>query len=90
MAITFDPAKRTRTLAERGLDFRDAETVFAGTCVSFEDERHDYGEVRVVTIGRLIGRMVILIWTPRGADRHIISMRKANDREQARYAHLLG
>ena len=90
MAITFDPAKRTRTLAERGLDFRDAETVFAGTCVSFEDERHDYGEVRVVTIGRLIGRMVILIWTPRGADRHIISMRTAHDREQARYAHLLG
>ncbi|WP_245516648.1 BrnT family toxin [Methylobacterium segetis] len=34
--------------------------------------------------------MIILIWTPRGADRHVISMRKANDREKARYAHLLG
>ena len=30
MAITFDPAKRARTLAERGLDFADANLVFAG------------------------------------------------------------
>ena len=30
MAITFDPAKRDETLAERGLDFADAEQVFAG------------------------------------------------------------
>jgi uncharacterized protein len=33
MAITFDPAKRDRTLAERGLDFADAEQVFAGPLV---------------------------------------------------------
>ena len=30
MAITFDPAKRERTLSERGLDFADAGEVFAG------------------------------------------------------------
>jgi uncharacterized DUF497 family protein len=28
--ITFDPAKRAATLASRGLDFVDAEKVFAG------------------------------------------------------------
>jgi uncharacterized DUF497 family protein len=31
--------------------------------------------------------MVILVWTPRDSARRIISMRKANDREQARHAH---
>jgi uncharacterized DUF497 family protein len=30
MAISYDPAKRDETLAERGLDFADAEEVFAG------------------------------------------------------------
>jgi uncharacterized DUF497 family protein len=30
MRVTFDPAKRAKTLAERGLDFADAEVVFAG------------------------------------------------------------
>ncbi|QEA38133.1 BrnT family toxin [Pistricoccus aurantiacus] len=29
--------------------------------------------------------MMIMVWTPRGADRRIISMRKANEREQAKY-----
>ncbi len=45
--------------------------------------------MRTQTYGRLDGRMVVVVWTDRGDDRRIISMRKANDREQARYAHLL-
>jgi uncharacterized protein len=44
-----------------------------------------YGEARFITIGRLDRRMVVLVWTPRGVSRRIISMRKANAREQALY-----
>jgi hypothetical protein len=33
----------------------------------------------------LRGRMIVLVWTRRGNDRHVISMRKANEREKARY-----
>ena len=87
--ITYDPPKRLATLSERGLDFEDAEQVFRGPSVSFLDERVDYGEVRIVTVGRLRGRLLIVVWTPRGEDRHVFSMRKANDREQARYGPLL-
>ena len=89
MAITFDPAKRAQTLAERGLDFADAELVFAGVTLEVEDTRKNYGEVRIICYGLLDGRMVVLGYTPRGADRHIFSMRKANDREQVRIAPLL-
>ena len=85
MEITFDPSKRDATLAERGLDFQDAETVFAGAVFERVDDKFDYGETRYITIGRLRERMVVVVWTPRGANRHVISMRKANDREQARY-----
>ena len=90
MGITFDPAKRARTLAERGLDFADAAEIFAGITAEAEDTREDYGETRIVCFGLLRGRLVQVVFTPRGADRHIISMRKANDREKTRLASLLG
>jgi uncharacterized DUF497 family protein len=83
--ISFDPDKRNRTLAERGLDFADSVQVFEGPTYRFPDDRRDYAEERTVTVGYLDGRMVVIVWTPRGAIRHIISMRKANDREQKRY-----
>jgi uncharacterized protein len=83
--ISFDPAKRDATLADRGLDFADAAEVFARATYDLADNRQDYGETRIITVGWLRGRMVIVVWTPRNGVRHVISMRKANDREQARY-----
>lgn len=85
MQITYDPEKRGQTLAQRGLDFAEAGQVFAGTTIDFIDDRRDYGEVRWVTFGWLNGRLVALVWTPRGGARHVISMRKANDREKSWY-----
>lgn len=90
MSVTYDPAKRITTLRERGLDFRDAERVFAGSTFEVEDDRRNYGEIRVICFGLLEGRLVVVGYTPRGADRHVFSMRKANDREKARIAPLLG
>ena len=90
MRITFDWAKRQKTWTDRGLDFADAEIIFAGVTLEIEDKRHDYGESRVICYGLLLGRMVVVGYTPRGADRHVFSMRKANDREQALIAPLLG
>ena len=89
MAITFDPLKRERALAERGLDFADAEIVFEGVTLEIEDTRKDYGEQRIICFGLLAGRMVVIGYTPRSADRHVFSMRKANEREKARIAPLL-
>ena len=89
MRITFDPTKRDQTLSERGLDFDDAALIFAGITLEVEDTRKDYGETRVICYGMLEGRMVVVGYTPRGADRHVFSMRKANEREQNRIAPLL-
>lgn len=90
MRVSYDPAKRERTFAERGLDFEDATVVFAGPTFEFEDRRQDYGETRVICFGVLADRLVVVGYTPRGADRHVFSMRKANEREQARIGPLLG
>ncbi|MEY4507210.1 MAG: hypothetical protein RL297_1788, partial [Pseudomonadota bacterium] len=82
MRISYDPSKREKALADRGLDFEDAVVVFEGLTVEVEDTRKDYGEQRIICYGLLAGRMVVIGYTPRGAVRHIFSMRKANDREQ--------
>lgn len=86
MRISYDPARRDRTRAERGLDFEDALEVFEGLTVEVEDTRKEYGERRILCFGLLAGRLVVVGYTPRGAVRHIFSMRKANDREQTRLA----
>jgi uncharacterized protein len=86
MQIEFDNNKRDRTLAERGLDFAHADRVFAGRHFTSEDTREDYSEPRYITAGKLDGRMVVMVWTPRGEARRIISMRKANERESKKLA----
>lgn len=90
MPITFDPAKRAVTLADRGLDFADAGAVLDGPKFQFVDTRFDYGELRLTTIGLLAGRMTVVVWTARGEDRHVFSMRKANAKEQRRFKDRLG
>lgn len=89
MNLTYDPDKRAETLKNRSLDFEDTPNLFAGKHFQMEDDREDYGETRWITVGRLDGAMVVVVWTPRGEARRIISMRKRNAREQEKYrAHL--
>ncbi|MEO6320362.1 MAG: BrnT family toxin [Polaromonas sp.] len=85
MHIEFDEAKRAKTLQERGLDFADASHVFAGPTLDQQDGRADYGESRTISMGLLDGRVVVLVWTPRGEARRIISMRYANERERKNF-----
>jgi uncharacterized DUF497 family protein len=81
MRITCDPAKRQRTLQERGLDMRRAKEIFAGYHFTRVDDRFDYGEPRFTTVGRLDSRLVVFVWTPRGTARRIVSMRHCHERE---------
>ena len=86
MAVEFDLQKRNETLRERGLDMARADRIFEGPTLTLRDERHDYGEVRFITLGYLDQRMVVMVWTERNKTRRVISLRKANEREQKIYA----
>jgi uncharacterized DUF497 family protein len=90
VAITFDPAKRAITLAHRGLDFADAAEVFEGRTATAEDARFAYGETRYRTAGYLRDRLVVIVWTPRGADRHVISMRHCHAKEEKKWIARMG
>jgi len=85
MNLEWDEPKRQSTLAERGLDFADAEVIFASKCITMPDTRRDYGEIRYLTFGELFGRLVVISWTWRGNTVHVISMRKANEHEIKAY-----
>jgi len=89
MSVEYDEAKRQATIEQRGLDFANAGEIFKGIHYTLEDTRNDYGEQRFITIGYLSKRLVVVAWTPRGELKRIISMRKANGREQTKFKQYL-
>jgi len=90
MPFEWDEAKNQSNRQKHGLDFVDAPLVFAGRTLTFQDLRQSYREPRYLTVGTLVGRMVIIAHTHRGDTTRIISMRKANARERARHQERLG
>ena len=60
MRVSYDPSKREKALADRGVDFEDAVAVFDGLTVEVEDKRKDYGEERIICYGLLAGRMIVM------------------------------
>lgn len=86
MGISYDHQKRLDTLKHRSLDFDNAHKVIEGDDIILDvDDRFAYGEERLVAIGPLDNLLVVVVWTERGDDYHIISMREANGPERNRY-----
>jgi uncharacterized DUF497 family protein len=85
MELEWDEVKRRANHAKHGLDFRDAEKVFQGITLTAEDNRQDYGETRVFSLGLLDDLLVVLVFTERGEKTRLISMRKANQKERRTY-----
>jgi Ribonuclease toxin, BrnT, of type II toxin-antitoxin system len=81
----FRSDKAGRDAARSAGRFRGCRCGVRGPGFHFPDERFVYPEERYITVGLLAGRMVIVVWTPTEDGRRVISMRKANAREQARY-----
>jgi uncharacterized DUF497 family protein len=73
--------KRLRNLSIHGLDFVDTPAVFEGKTVTYEDDRFDYGETRLVTLGSLNGMPVSIVHTESETEIHVISFRRATKRE---------
>ena len=87
--FTWDLRKSERNLRERGFDFEFATQVFDGQTVEREDTRRDYGERRVIAIGRWRDITLTVVYTDRagvgGTERRIISARVSTRRESQVY-----
>ena len=82
MRFIWDESKRQANLNKHGVDFTDAERVFAGPTFTFEDDREDYGEQRWVTLGLLGVQVVVIVHTETEEEIRVISMREADNDEQ--------
>jgi uncharacterized protein len=85
MELEWDEAKRQDALRERGLDFADVVRFRFEQQYTIQDSRTEYGEPRFVSTGYLDDRLCVLCWTLRDDKMRIISLRKANEREQKKY-----
>lgn len=85
MRFTWDPAKNERNMAERGIAFRRAEEFDWSTALIAEDTRKAYPEPRFQALGFVGDDLHMLVFTPRDAAVHVISLRRANQRERTRY-----
>ena len=81
----FDPVKDNANRTKHGVSLALAEVLFAGPHISIADDRFEYGEVREVAFGFINDRLFVCVYTDRGTERRIISLRKANKREARRY-----
>ena len=85
MLLSYDPAKSARNEEERGLAFDLAEEFDWSSALIVEDRRRDYEERRYQALGSIGEHLHMLVFTPRGGAIHVISLRRANQRERRRY-----
>lgn len=84
--ITFDPAKNAANLAKHGVALATAQELDWDTAICWPDTRRDYGEARMAGIGYIGQRLYSVVYIDRADSRRVISLRKANLREEKRYA----
>ena len=85
MIIEFDPAKNTKNIQERGIDFEWVANFDFSTAEIVEDARKNYGETRLKATGYLQQRVMVLVFKPIEGGIRVISFRKANKRETRCY-----
>ncbi len=79
--------KNQSNIVKHNISFELAIEVFQSEHLNFTDDRHDYGEVRVKTLGKtLSGALVLLVvHTDRNNTIRIISARRASKKERLIY-----
>ena len=82
---TWDEAKRKKNVRDHGIDFDGCETIFDGPVAVLEDDRDQYGELRLNAVGWFKGMVVHMTYTEREHDFHVISLRKAKKHEVKRF-----
>ena len=83
--ITFDEVKRQANMDKHGIDFAECASVFDAPMLTVEDDRQDYGEQRLKSLGWLHERVVVLVWTDRASGPHLISCRQGDKHETRTY-----
>ena len=86
MEFDWDEEKNRRNIEKHGLSFGDAKRIFDGFTVDLPDERFDYGEERIISIGLLDNvAVLVVVHTDRNGICRLISARQASKKERLFY-----
>lgn len=86
MNIEYDETKSDANSCKHGVPLSHAQFIEWDTLWSKPDIRREYGEERLIGYAYIGPRLFCVVFTDRGDVRRIISLRKANSREEALYA----
>jgi uncharacterized DUF497 family protein len=81
----WDEEKSSRNKEIRGFDFAFATGLFDNPVLESVQTQRDYGELRIKAIGTIENECVVVIYTPRGGKRRLISARPAIRKERNDY-----
>lgn len=85
MIFEWDESKRESNLLKHGMDFLDAVKIFDNPILEWNDDRQDYGEERMMSLGVFEEDYCVIFSTWRGEKRRIISAWKAGTDEKRAY-----
>ena len=86
MDYEFDPVKDESNLDKHGLSLADADGFEWDAAVVCEDARKQYAEPRFEAKGYIGDRLHVMVFCLRADVVRVISLRKANKREEVSYA----
>ena len=82
----FDPAKDAANLVKHGVSLTLAAGLEWPMLLAKQDDRRDYGEMRMIGYAPIGARVFCVVFADRGDERRVISLRRANNREVKQYA----
>ena len=85
MRYEWDEAKATANHAKHGVAFENVKDFEWESALVTVDARRKYRESRLVAASTIRGRLHVLVYTQRGYNLRVISLRKANEREIINY-----
>lgn len=86
MAIEFDPKKNAINLRKHGVPLTDGDGVLNDPLALTIEDLTAADEQRFVTVGtNLFGSVMVVVWTGRGEDIRLVSVRKAEPKERREY-----
>ena len=86
MQYEFDATKSVANFAKHGVSMRDVEDFDWETADIWQDNREAYPEPGFAALGLIEARLHVMVFCYRGKKIRIISLRKANAREEQKYA----
>ena len=85
MLFEWDEAKNQVNLLKHGIDFEAAIRIYDDFVITTSSQQPNLTEERFLSIGLLRGLEIVVIFTPRGEKRRIVSARRARKAERAKY-----